>query len=261
MLHPEKTAIILHNAVVSDIPTYTRIAHSMNTNVVNLTGQRRISKDEPWLTSPRIIPLVPLAIAAQIRRYRAFDHGLAAFSLDQCLALFPDHAHNAQGAFTPFALAPSTAWISPHQPIFVRPNSGGKSFPGQVIEHHPDAWTLRQTTYNILPNELIFIGPDNDPGPEIRTWIGPKGIYAHSAYTHPNEPTTHPAIVTDTLLHLGHIIGQRIQQHTGMDTSFVVDFSMKNPIYPKIIEWNNPYTSGTYDANPSALLHGLQEYP
>lgn len=127
--------------------------------------------------------------------------------------------------------------------IFIRPNSGRKSFPGQdlPVEAIHFELELLARTYHIDDMEMVLIAPFVELVSEMRCVVSQDGLVSATHYCHPGDEAGPPFDVQP-------IVEQAVERWKPV-SSYVLDLGMTVDGRVAVIEANCLATSGTYDAN------------
>jgi hypothetical protein len=210
------------------------------------------------------LTLTSIQHAMAIRREGRAGPGLwlipEAMRVSAWLPRFAAHALNADGIFLPWAMA-RTRCTAP--PLFVRPDSGLKPFPGQVVDFEAAPGTANtpdtlERTYRVAPEEMVYLAPVQPAALfsiEWRVWIVDRAVVAWSAYTWstPDTPPAPPGPLPPPVRALAETLARAPWQP---DTAWVLDAVLAGD-EARLVEVNATSTAGVYDANLDALLPAL----
>lgn len=138
--------------------------------------------------------------------------------------------------------------------IFIRPDSGKKTFTGQVINKNDIKTEIEfLSRYSSVMNEHhIWISPKADIGREYRFWISNQKVVASSEYSWNKDCIISKEIPADLFKFAEKIADLDFQ----VDYVYTVDLTHIAGI-PKIIELNSFSCAGVYDCDVRILLETI----
>ena len=135
--------------------------------------------------------------------------------------------------------------------LFIRPDSGYKTFTGQTIEKskfETQQEILKQTS-SILPETIIWVDVAKNINKEYRFWISDKKIIGQSEYSW-NDDDIGNFIPTEAIE-----FAQKVASHDWQpDRMYVVDIHLTDNNIPSIIEFNSFSCSGLYNCDAKTML-------
>ncbi|HEY6437772.1 MAG TPA: ATP-grasp domain-containing protein, partial [Ignavibacteriaceae bacterium] len=162
---------------------------------------------------------------------------------------------NRNGCFLPFGMLDMLPEMIPGDRFFVRPNSGLKTFPGQVLDlSNPTTIKVTQKTYHIPSETLCWCSPEKYVDPtEWRVWINRGEVLAWTPYSWDQEPEWSP--LPESVRNIAEAMSKNPWQP---DLAYVVDVGVSNGD-AFLMELNAASTSGLYNVPLFDLLKGLRE--
>lgn len=151
--------------------------------------------------------------------------------------------------------------------IFVRPDSGNKTFTGQTIylafpnyrNYVPDDFAEKQAlieqTSNVKPETIVWLSPAKKVGKEYRFWISNKKVVAHSEYSWDHGGSGVDGEIPAAALELANKVASHEWQ---MDRIYVVDISFYKET-ALIIELNSFSCAGLYNCDSFTLFKTVSE--
>lgn len=137
--------------------------------------------------------------------------------------------------------------------LFIRPDSGFKSFAGQIVKLDDQSISIFEQTVNPDREEMIFIAPPvYDIQSEYRCFIVDKKVVGMSQYMIDGKPVL-SRFIPDFALNLAKDVANFDWQ---LDVAYTADIAMVND-RPKIIELNSFCSSAFYDCNKPAIISAI----
>lgn len=134
--------------------------------------------------------------------------------------------------------------------IFIRPNTSAKIFHGQVVEKGKVKEKLQ--FYDIYHRDLVVISSVKDIKNEWRLFFYNRQYITGSQYN-PNED----ARVPDFVINFGQMIANNTLNFH--DHSFVLDICETNEGILRLVEVNNFFSSGLYNADLECIIKALRK--
>ena len=165
---------------------------------------------------------------------------------------------NRNGAFLTVGLLKRPPhWLEPR--VFVRPNSGQKTFPGQVLQGTTTEewrlnWRIWKNTYRLSDDTLCWCAPAHKlPSLEWRVWLGQGKVAAWSPYCWQGDAIPW-APLPESVARRAQELAQAPWQ---ADFAYVADF-VELQGDAVLLELNAASTSGWYQVPVSALMPALR---
>ena len=165
---------------------------------------------------------------------------------------------NREGAFLTVAMLEHPPyWLGGK--VFVRPNSGQKSFPGQVLQGADEKdwrlnWHIWKNTYHLAGDELCWCAPAKAMPPiEWRVWIVQGQIAAWSPYCWLGDPVPW-APLPEQIAEVAQALARSPWQP---DLAYVADFAEVDG-KAWLLELNAASTSGLYSVPLADLMPALR---
>lgn len=140
--------------------------------------------------------------------------------------------------------------------LFVRPDSGAKSFTGLVIERsgcEHEISALRQLA-RVPDDELCLICPATNVGDEYRFVICHRRVISGSRYMSDGQINVSEYVDPDCWAMAERVAAHRFQ----VDIAYTCDVTLSDGM-PKIVELNAFSTSGLYACDPKMVYHAVIE--
>ena len=165
---------------------------------------------------------------------------------------------NREGAFLTVAMLEHPPyWLGGK--VFVRPNSGQKSFPGQVLQGADEKdwrlnWHIWKNTYHLAGDELCWCAPAKAMPPiEWRVWIVQGQIAAWSPYCWLGDPVPWAPLPEPVA-----VVAQTLARNSWQsDLAYVADFAEVDS-KAWLLELNAASTSGLYRVPMQNLMPALR---
>ena len=155
-----------------------------------------------------------------------------------------------------FCVSPSVHMLLAHDhDWFVRPDSGYKTFTGQVIHKtsFKEDIELLNDTSNVKPETIIWIATAKKIDNEYRFWISNKKVVTSSEYSWDKDDVS--GEIPSEALELATIVAE---YHWQIDRIYVIDIAMCNN-HAQIIEFNSFSCSGLYNCDSKTLFKAVSE--
>jgi len=138
--------------------------------------------------------------------------------------------------------------------VFIRPDSGNKTFTGFVVDVDDAAEQLEYyNNFSINKNIMCAVASAKElPEYEFRFWIVGKKIVTYSSYSHNQKDSRQPS--KDMI----KFISEYVTEIEQPDVSYVVDAVCSNG-NNFIVEMNATSTSGVYQCDLNALFKALRD--
>jgi len=143
--------------------------------------------------------------------------------------------------------------------VFVRPNSGNKSFPGQVLRAANESewrsvWTVWKNTYHLMDDELCWCSPVVAVSEiEWRVWIVGGHVVAWSPYSWSGDVVDWHSLPNE----IAGLAEQVAKNPWQLDDAYVVDFAIVDG-RAWLVEINAASTSGLYQVPIDCLMTALR---
>lgn len=145
--------------------------------------------------------------------------------------------------------------------FFIRPNSGSKTFPGQVLKRS-DIKTFMETYRSVSPYDMVGVATPHDIKLEIRTFLDTTNgqIISLSPYHHADEANVAEpqATIPDDLTDIAKKVADSLF-NAGISEIIVADFAVTAD-GTKLIELNSVSTSGIYNASVHEIVNAIMRY-
>lgn len=161
-----------------------------------------------------------------------------------------DYLLNKDGFFIPFNVLLKRDF---EKEFFIRPDTGNKSFTGQVIQSKDDLFILKKLN-PISDGEMVYVSSVKEVSEEWRVWICNRKIITYSAYSW-GPKTSVLKDIPDSILTMAENLTKETWQP---DLAYVADFCVNNG-KPFLVEINSVSTSGVYDADLYKILEALNQ--
>lgn len=176
------------------------------------------------------------------------------------LATIPDYMLSPDMFFLPLGRVAKKPETMPEE-FFIRPDSGSKTFPGQVLRRD-DIPQFMATYKSVSPYDSVAIAQPKTILSEIRVFLDTTSgtIISSSSYQHADQKhTTQDHEVTDELRYMALKVGQDLF-NAGIAEIVVADFALTLDEGPKLIELNSVSTSGLYNASIKDIVAAIMIY-
>lgn len=144
--------------------------------------------------------------------------------------------------------------IFPGEKLFVRPNSGMKTFAGQTVsleDWDEDIRTIDQLT-SVMPETLMMVAPINDLQGEFRFVVAEGEIIAGSEYRWDNKLDIRRDWPEECFE-----LAQRVAQHPWqVDIAYTCDVALTDD-GPKVVELNGFCSAGLYACDMNKVVEGI----
>lgn len=137
--------------------------------------------------------------------------------------------------------------------FFLRPDSGTKVFPGQILSHITKYKCT--TPIEVSPTELCVLAPENAPLWEARCFMIEDQLVASSLYKGNNKIKIHP-LETEELRRVKATIDKIFQEVDNYpDPFYVMDLGFSDRVETgKVLELNSASCSGQYACDISKII-------
>lgn len=133
--------------------------------------------------------------------------------------------------------------------VFIRPNSGKKTFTGKVVEKENFEWQVdRFGFYDMLPSDLVIIASPQNIRCEWRLLIVNKQVVASSQY----KPD-HKRDCPDYILNFGNHLAKMYEP----DKCWFLDVCLLNNGELRIVEIGSFSCAGMYACDPVSILSAV----
>ncbi len=142
--------------------------------------------------------------------------------------------------------------------IFIRPDTGLKSFTGQIFkrERHDTDWKyFDQTT---KPEDLIIISSPKTIKAEYRLVVAKGNIVASSQYQREGKREQLPGCPV-AVARMGMAISSVIDSDLKVGPMYVVDIAVTHDDIPRLMEINCFNCSGMYEADKKAIIDAANQ--
>jgi len=136
--------------------------------------------------------------------------------------------------------------------LFVRPDSGNKTFTGQTFSKNKIHQEMRflDRYSQVEPTTIIWVGEAKKIEKEYRVWISAGKVVTYSEYSWDKSPIEHSVAPSQTILDLAEQVASYEWQ---VDLIYTVDITEYDGA-AKIIELNSFSCDGLYDCDGKKLL-------
>ena len=176
------------------------------------------------------------------------------------LASIPEYMLSPDMSFLPLGRVAKMPETLPEE-FFIRPDSGAKTFPGQVLRRD-DIPQFIATYKSISPYDSVAIAQPRTIVSEVRVFLDTASgtIITSSSYKHADQNQNTPDYeVNDELKNLVFKVGQSLF-NAGIAEIVVADFALTLDDGPKLIELNSVSTSGIYNASIKDIVEAIMIY-
>lgn len=185
------------------------------------------------------------------------------FDLNQYISFIPSELRlNQKGFFMPFSMLDENKediFKMYGDKFFIRPNSGRKTFSGNIVDTENLESFINHIKQNInLDKELIFVSPFKNIKREYRFFISHKKILSCGVYLENNEIILNEA--KEIPMELASLVADVVCSGFGLNFPFdnyVLDVAETDSGY-FVIEVNSFNTSGIYGLNIEKIINNIE---
>lgn len=254
---------LIHEALFENIEEVKDIIKAQNDSFTDMSNFKPIFHRDSIEDTVRnirmmhnvVIPFLPIGLYRKIKPVLNLGADDSFFSFSNTLSMFRNYMLNSDGVFLPYRClySPVSSVVSNMgEKIFIRPDSGNKSFSGQVIDNTEESIRQFKRTTRIDDREMVFITQNKDVGSEIRVFLY-DDIISSSFYEHADSPQKSIEI-NNAIKNICENMVVMIKENCGLYEFIVADFTILPNGEIKLVEINNAYTSGFYKADVGKIL-------